>query len=45
MTAEEDPLTEEEIRSHYGIVEPLTGKELHDEAERIQALRNRNEFK
>ena len=40
MDANDDPLTVEEIRAHYGIVEPLTGKELDDECMRIQARRN-----
>ena len=33
-------VTDEDVRAMYGIVEPLTGKALDDEAERIQALRN-----
>ena len=40
MEAEEDPLTEEEIRAHYGIVEPLTGDALDAECMRIQQERN-----
>ena len=40
MDAEDDPLTVEEIRAHYGIVEPLTGKALDDECVRIQQRRN-----
>ena len=40
MNAKEDPLTEEEIRAHYGITEPLTGDALDDEALRIQQMRN-----
>lgn len=40
MDSEEDPLNEEYIRAHYGIVEPLTGDELNAEAERIERQRN-----
>lgn len=34
-------ITDEDLRAEYGIVEPLTGKALDDECERIQAERNR----
>ena len=40
MDSEEDPLTVEEIRAHYGIVEPLTGDELETEVMKIQQMRN-----
>ena len=33
-------ITDEDVRAQYGIVEPLTGKALDAEAERIQGLRN-----
>lgn len=39
-TMKDDPISDEYIREHYGIVEPLTGKELDDEAMRIQRERN-----
>lgn len=40
MEDEDDPLTVEEIRAHYGIVEPLTGEDLDNEVMRIQRERN-----
>jgi len=39
-TMKDDPITDEEIRAHYGIIEPLTGKKLDDECLRIQRERN-----
>ena len=39
-TMKEDPISDEYIREFYGIVEPLTGKELDDEVERIVLKRN-----
>ena len=39
-TMKEDPISDEYIREVYGIVEPLTGKELDDEVERIVLKRN-----
>ena len=39
-TMKDDPISDEYIREHYGIVEPLTGDALDKEAMRIQKLRN-----
>lgn len=39
-TMTEDPIGDEEIRAHYGIVEPLTGEELDNEVLKIQQQRN-----
>lgn len=39
-TMKDDPISDEYIREHYGIVEPLTGEELDNEVMRIQRERN-----
>lgn len=39
-TMKDDPISDEYIRAHYGIVEPLTGDELDNAVLRIQAERN-----
>ena len=40
-TMKDDPISDEYIREHYGIVEPLTGEKLDAEVMRLQNLRNR----
>ena len=39
-TMKDDPISDEYIREHYGIVEPLTGDDLDKEVMRIQRERN-----
>lgn len=39
-TMKDDPISDEYIRAHYGIVEPLTGEDLDNEVMRIQRERN-----
>ena len=39
-TMKDDPISDEYIRAHYGIVEPLTGEALDNEVMRLQQQRN-----